>query len=49
MKKTKKTKLIVDCSAIKHRNAWSGVKPYTRIEVPKTVYNRKQSRVRDFA
>ena len=40
MRKNKKVVVSVDVSNVRTRNTWS-VKPYTRVEKPKTVYKRQ--------
>ena len=40
MKKNSKTVVSVDVSNVRTRNTWGSVKPYTRVEMPKTAYKR---------
>ena len=40
----KKKTLSVDVSSVKVRGSWNGIKPYTRVQTPKTVYSRKGRR-----
>ena len=44
MKKNKKQTGVVNVSDVNTRSGWNGVKPYTRVQTPKTVYNRKGRR-----
>ena len=37
MKKNSKTVVSVDVSNVRTRNTWGSVKPYTRVEMPKTA------------
>lgn len=37
----KKQSMSVDVSNVKTRNTWNGIKPYSRIQTPKTVYRRQ--------
>ena len=41
MKKNSKTVVSVDVSNVRTRNTWGSVKPYTRVEMPKTAYKRQ--------
>lgn len=41
MKKNSKTVVSVDVSNVRTRNTWGSVKPYTRVEMPKTSYKRQ--------
>ena len=36
--------IVVNVSEVKTRSGWNGVKPYTRVQTPKTVYSRKGRR-----
>ena len=40
MKKKKKQMIVVNVSEVKTRSGWNGVKPYTRVQTPKTVSHR---------
>lgn len=44
MKKMKKQMIVVNVSEVKTRSGWNGIKPYTRVQTPKTVYSRKGRR-----
>lgn len=44
MNKKKKQTVVVDVSEVKTRSGWNGIKPYTRVQTPKTVYTRKGRR-----
>ena len=41
MKKNSKTVVSVDVSNVRTRNTWGSVKPYTRVEMPKTAHKRQ--------
>lgn len=44
MKKNKKQVVVVNVSEVKTRSGWNGIKSYTRVQTPKTVYSRKGRR-----
>ena len=43
MKKNSKTVVSVDVSNVRTRNTWGSVKPYTRVEMPKTAYKGERA------
>ena len=49
MKKKKKQMIVVNVSEVKTRSGWNGIKPYTRVQTPKTVYSRKGRRKEEIA